>query len=332
MSIITSDGIEPLLRPDDPRPSGPGSRGPSGVDVGSATLSLGEDGLTPEQVKRWHYAFTPYRNYAGDKKIADRALSWAKEHYRIYRDSTTDLRAKWQSLWDLYHGWSLANERGGGVHVPEVYKMVETLVPRIEEALLNYDPWFAVRARRQTDQYQERRIQQYLDYELDANKWPSLVPYAARAYMIHGFCAIKSWWAYETKFVIERDVSRSTGTDGRPRFDITTRDVEKLIYEGPRLALVNNYRYVVDTSVDDPQRGLISGDICDMTFDQIAALGEMDVFENWQKLSEAQPSVQEENWERQMSQTVWPYNGLMGRLPDGAPRVIPVFEAWGPLD
>lgn len=307
-------------------------RGPSSAIEGSGSIQMGFDGLEPKQLRSWHRNFAPYENLAGNEKIAKRALAFVLEHKRKYQEKTETLRNKWQLLNYLLDGNTLS-EFGGpdSPHVPELYKMLETLVPRIEESIFQYDPWFSVRGKDQMDHLKASRIKAFLDYQLRNARVDSIIPYAIRCMLIYSFAAVKNYWSFETDFRVKREVSRNIG-EGGLKIDIQRKEVEEIVFEGPKTQLLDPFRFIIDHRCVDQHDATMIGDESDMSYDRIAELGEQGVFLNWKDLADQPPVNTADYYESSRSIAYENTGDRSDNSPEGSARMYPLLEVWGRFD
>lgn len=317
-------------------PSSDQGRGPSSAITGKDSIVVGLDGLAPGQIREWNKNFSPYFNLASNKKISERARQFANQIRRNHKDATIQIKERWRVLNYLLEGNTLTEwDAPDAIHVPELYKMLETMVPRIEDAVFHFDPWFSVKGRDQMSDLTAAKIKSFLDYQLDQARINGTIPYSIRTMLIYGFAAYKTRWSYESDWRVEREVKRTRMENGKSKFDITRREVERVTFEGPKADLVDPVWFIIEPTCTDPQKARYIGDTCEMTYDEIAALGEQGVFKNHEQLFDKEKRGGEDDYgdyTRQERSSVWPYGSYGSRRPEGSPKVYEVTEIWGRFD
>ncbi len=323
-----------------PRPYGGGSGDDESqvplIESVTEKINLTAGPPTREEVESWLKVQVPYPNLAEDSEVAARALELVRTQKRYHADRTNEIHDKWRALDVLLRGNSLSRRfKHTDIHVPEVYKMVETIVPRIEEAIFqasgNSRSFFEVRGRDQMDKRKAWRIRAWLEYLLEAAGIEDYIQEAARCMVVYGFCAIKSWWEIDFQRSIERIHERMESKNGLPQTKITAKEVEKLMYYGPRYKLVDPYDFIVDTSCTNPQKGLFVGDVGEATFEDIAAKAELGWYTNHMDLLEQAPKQHDgtqRRWSKFMRSLDTDSQTHESRKAEGQPEVYEVVEMW----
>jgi len=304
------------------------------ADLSSQTLVMGGGNLEANQIRDWTRMQIVYPNFAGNDEIASRALDWVTSYKLYYDRATFELQRKWQILWALYQGRSLLGYGDGDIaatHVPEFWKMVETIAPRLEEPFVQHDPFFEVVGREKLDKEPAKKIRALLQWELSENRIDQLLADMDRIALIYGFAVVKSWWAVDILSVVQRNIKRES-VKGGVQFTSRPEIVDKVKYEGPRLRLVDPPCFFTDLTVGNMEDAAISGDSKLMTFEEIASEGERLGWKNIEQLEGAAPQHEQTygNYSRQLRSLSWPYNIEENRRKsDGAPEKYWVTEAWG---
>ena len=187
-----------------------------------------------------------YENFADMAQVADRAVMYAREARRTHEDKTAHLRRRWRVANHMYRGNSVANVWGlDDVHVPEIYKAVETLVPRLEEAVMNYDPYFNVKGRDAMDRMTQARIQAWLEFLADQSGLRRTIQPAIRSMLIYQFAMYKIWWAFETDWRVVKEIIPHYNRSGVD-YEIRREYKEVVTYDGPKVRLVDPFDVIVD--------------------------------------------------------------------------------------
>lgn len=307
----------------------------------STTIKLRPGGPTRDDVRSWMRAQVPYPNLAGDPKIHDRARSFVRTQLRYYVDRTYELRDKWRTIDAMLRGSSLSSRFAtSDIHVPELYKAVETLVPRIEEAVFGNgpgQPWFNVLGRDPMDKRRAHRIRAWLEYLLEEAKFDEeMVQQAARAMIVYGFFCIKSWWEIKFDRRIERTAEQiQDGDSPDPKTKITVREMEKLVKFGPRYELVDPYDFLVDVRSTDVQKGTFVGDVGQFTYEELLEYQRNGWFKNVEQIKGQEALYGDATdrrwakWERSLTGQTGIYDQ---RKAEGEPEKYDVYEIWGLFD
>lgn len=333
--LLLSNSEEPLVRPGKiPGLSEYRGRGRSTALEGPARIEIPVGGMPADLVKDWYKVLDPYENLATDKWIHDRALDFTRRHEQLYDEKTYDLQKKWQLQWVLYQGRSLLGYADGDLtstHVPEYWKMVETLVPRLEEPFVAHDPSFEVKGRDRLDRQKAAKIRAFLQWQHAENNLEQLMVDIDRVALIYGFAVVKSWWSVETDWQVKRNPKRVITPAGEEVWEFDRKEEEEILYEGPRWSIVDNPWFLTDAYYSDTQKARFVGDKRYMTFDEIADLGEREVFVNWRKLAHEDPvhSRRYSDYTRDTRSLTWPWEVTpSAREPAGTPAHFPVTELW----
>lgn len=233
-----------------------------------------------------------YKNMAGNKDIARNAASVVQDVVKDWLDNTERMRRRWRSIHFMLAGNSLDKRSPEDIHVPEVYKMVETMVPRIVEAIKQYDPWFSVIGRDEMDDAEANVLGSLFDYMLDQARIDDLVEPTARDALIHQFSMTKVWWRRSTRERVRRQTEKEVDEKtGETRYKITAKVVEEVDYNGIELKMVDPFDAIIDTSKTCPQSMLYVGDRRRMHKSKILEIGQQLGWMNLDQLNATGNSV-----------------------------------------
>lgn len=262
----------------------PSKRGGSLGSTIQVPGALGE--TTPDQARAWMKAQIPYPNLASDPQVAARAVDFVKRQRKQFEQRTMEIHDKWRALDHALRGNSLSRRfLTSDLHVPEMYKAVQTLVPRIEEALMQFDPWYHVRGREKSDREKSFKISSWLDYLLDLAGFDQIVQPAIYSMIVYGFFDLKTWWDIEIRSGVTRKVTRREDSQSLPGgFDINIDEEDKVVFEGARIKLIDPYDFMADPSNIDVQKGSFVGDIGLMTIGEYERQEDLGVFVNTAEL------------------------------------------------
>lgn len=295
--ILPSAGPAPrtaeAVAAEDKKPTPPKKR--------SVIIRMDKREPTRDDVRQWLAVQIPYENLAEDEQVADRARTYVNKQLTYYQSASYGVKDKWRALDYLLRGTSLSRQSiHSDIHVPELYKAVETLVPRIEEAVTQngVTDFFSVKGRDEVDQRQAWRIQAWLQHLLKMGQIDEMQQEMIRCLLVYGFWCVKSWWDIRFEDRIHRSHEKLESKGGAPRYRITAEEQEKLVYYGPRYALVDPYDFIVDTTRTDAQEGLFVGDVSEITLEELRELEKLGMYTNVAGLEEQKPQKVETGAER----------------------------------
>jgi len=309
-----------------------GTDGPADEKTVTITETLGD--VTPEEVQKWYGAQVPYSNLATDPGVSERALHFAKTVKRNWEDKTIAIRDKWRAIQWMMRGNSLSRIfPNAEVHVPELYKKRETLVPRIEEAVMDYDPWFRVKGREPMDQVQESKIAAYLDYQLDKVHFQDKHAPCIRTMLDYGFVVLKIWYDYKEVSYVKKTTERIEEPGESPKY-IIKRERKKRVECGAKVKLVDPLDFLIEAMATDPQEALFVGDSRDMTFDEIVSMAKLGVYDKaaTEELRGTRRSMEQYTDYDRLERSLTYSNHGFDNEPEGAAAKIRVTEVWGLFD
>lgn len=174
------------------------------------TFTIGPEPFPQDRMRDWLKAQINYENLAGDEEVAQRAVAYATAQVKRYEQATGEIFDKWETTDFLLRGNTLSTLfPGSDIHVPILYTMVETIVPRVVEAITSMKPWFEVEGRDKLDKARASKIQAYLRYEVDRTQLERRMEEIVRTLIAYQFVALKTHWNVEYDERIVRQVERS---------------------------------------------------------------------------------------------------------------------------
>ncbi|MBP7572270.1 MAG: hypothetical protein KBA95_19630, partial [Acidobacteria bacterium] len=182
------------------------------------------------------------------------------------------LLRRWRTTLYMLSGNTLDRSGPEDIHVPELYKAQETLVPRIEEAILERDPWFRVVARKKTDRNTIRTREAFYDWMFDQAKVRDTVQPAARNMLV---CQAAVWYAQWERRVQRVTVrtEKKEWKDGRLKRSVQKKVKDAVTYFGPRVHLVDPFDFIIDTKATTAQDAVYVGHRAWVTVDEIRRMG-----------------------------------------------------------
>lgn len=248
------------------------------------TFRIGPKPMTRDEMEGWLDVQMFHENLAGNEDLAQQAAKHVEDVWLQYRTDTNEIRGLWRRINAMVKGESLsALFPGADLHVPELYKMVETIVPRIVEATFSVKPWFRVEGRDKADRELAGKIQNWLHYLADQCRLPQRLEEFVRTAVIHRFFAVKSSWDMRFEKRVVRTVKKRK-SGGQWRYEIKAEEKDVLAYEGVRIDLVDPLAFVIDTRATDPRDAEYVGDERWMDEEELLRLQDLGIYANVDKL------------------------------------------------
>lgn len=232
-----------------------------------------QDGeFTPEEAEAILSALDDSTNHAGHAEYGPRALKFTQNIVQDWASYMRPLFRRWRAIYHMLSGNTL--ERGGpeDIHVPELYKAMETIIPRIEEAVLEKDPWFKVIPRRQKYKELADTNAAYLDWLFDQGKMRDTVQAAARNMLVSQAAVWYVQWENREELRRVREEQRDW-VDGKLRRSVKVTPKKQIVYSGPVYTLVDPFDFIIDTKATNPQKATFVGHRVWLTVDEIRRLG-----------------------------------------------------------
>lgn len=292
-------------------------------------------------VARMSQANIDYENLAGQQELDQRVLRYVDVIMAQHTDVVAPLHQRWSVTNHMLSGNTIDRAGPIDVHIPELYKMIETMVPRIEEALLEtHDPWFYVSARHQEDDGLANANAALLDYQLAQMRHRQTVQPGLRDYLVTQIVVEKIWWEDCVEERVDRKVTREIASDGKTvTYRIDRKLQQKLVYSGPKGRLVDPFDFIIDPKATDPQNAEYVGDRSYMTYDRLLELQEQGVLKNVEKLRKnasprgsLSPQLDFYKWSRSPISFNQEDPVLRDRRGAGQPELYEVIDLYGKYD
>lgn len=252
------------------------------------TLTVKPGPLLADEARAWTDAQIPYENRAGNETTDAKAVKIAKEVVTRWSERMGPLWRRWRATLWMLSGNTLDNVGPTDVHNPELYKIIETAVVRIEEAILERDPSFRVVGRRKLSEHTADVLAAYLDWQLDQSDVRSLVQPALRDMLVCQVAAWKIMWDRRIKRRLRRTYkAREPEANGDIKYDVSSEWVNEVDYDGPSARPVDPFDFIMDPQSTDPQTASYVGDRRLMTLDEILRYGELFGWSNLGAVKEA---------------------------------------------
>lgn len=261
--------------------------------MSSLTTSIPSDegAWTPREAKAHTAAQTLETNRAGEKTVAEKALKVVTSIIAEADQNMTPLWRRWRATQYMLSGNTL--DKGGpeDVHVPEIYKSIETVVPRIEEAIVEKDVWFKVIPRKPADRRQADTMAAYYDWQYDQARVTDTVQPAIRDMLVAQAGIWYVWWDNREAWRNVRTITRKFNDKGRLEKKVTTERKQVIDYSGPRVKLVHPVHFIIHPDATSPQDALYVGHRALMTVEEIRRTGAQMGWKNLDQLDQ-KPSQQ----------------------------------------
>jgi hypothetical protein len=275
----------------------------------------------------WFSKFHLYPNLANKGDIAEKSLAYVTNVIQSFTSGISYKRRTWQVIQWILHVNTLADVGSADeIHVPELFKHRETLVPRLEEAIFNFDPPFEVLASRPGLSDDEITIRDFLWSQLLKDNVHKKFSDCFRSGFDFGVSILKSWWEVKKRDVLVRDIKENE--DGT--FEVNKRFEEKVVSNRPRSVAIYPPYFIVDLQADSQEDARYMGDLQFMNLSQLQDLEAQGVFVNIDELERQKPQFD--------PGLFWSYNREQKNTQfadiqndDADPR-FPVVEVWGCLN
>ena len=238
---------------------------------------------TPAEAAAWHSANTLTNNLAGDEDRAKQVIRYVNSIHTEWSDRMRNMWRRWKATYYMLSGNTL--ERGGpaDIHVPEIYKAIETMVPRLEEVVLDREPWFRIVPRREKDRDGAEANAAYIEWQFEQAKIRDLIHPAIRDMLITQISPFYCRWENRESMRNVREVKREIDKSGRLKKTVKIKRKSVIDYSGPTAQLVDPFDFIMDTKATDPQKATFVGHRFWMTVDEIRRIGKAS---GWTNLSE----------------------------------------------
>lgn len=259
----------------------------------TTSLPTVEGQYTPAEAQAVMDEALDTRNRAGTPQIDEKAMTIATGIMAEWSDRMQGLFRRWRAINKMLAGNTL--DKGGpeDVHVPEIYKAMETIIPRMEETVVGlYDPWFRLVPRRKKDTSAVNANSAFLDWEFSQAKVRTTIQPALRDMLTSQACAWYCWWDNEEKYKTFREFETVIDAKGRAKKKLKRKRRQKVIrFSGPRAVLVDPFDFIIETRSTDPQTAPYVGHRWWMTEDEVKRVGAQMGWQNLDKIGAAQPET-----------------------------------------
>jgi hypothetical protein len=245
----------------------------------------------PEQEAQWIASRMGYENLATRQRVAERAKAVVQAELAATRTSLEYLRNKWLILYRLYRGETLSKFFYGpdSIHVPEPYKAVETVVPRVFAALFDIEPWHKTKGQTRTYDASAKMMQALIDHQIYGTDLVSRAERLLRTLAIYGTAPGYTWWRQEVKEIQYREVKRVPDQTQDGRFVTKLFDVkrEEIVFDGNDFRPIELWDYFAPPLASSVEEAEWVGHRTVYTTNQIRMMGQLGLWENLSELEDS---------------------------------------------
>lgn len=250
----------------------------------STSLPVVEGQFTPEEAQAsMDLHLGP--NLAGNEKYAEAARNTVQTVVQEWTEMTRPLHKRWRATFWMLSGNTLEKGSVEDVHVPEIYKHIETIVPRLEEVILEREPWFRIVPRRRSDEASAETMAAYIDWQFSQANLRTLIQPAIRNMLVTQCAAFHVYWTNRTGWRTQREIKK-TWKDGKLQKTVKKERVRSVVFSGPKADLIDPYDFIIDPKATDPQNAIYVGHRAWLTIDEVRRLGKEFGWSNLDKLTD----------------------------------------------
>ena len=238
----------------------------------TTSLPVVEGQFTPEEAQ----ASTDLHlgpNLAGNKQYEEAARTTVQTIVQEWTEMTRPLHKRWRATWWMLSGNTLEKGNVEDVHVPEIYKHIETIVPRLEEVILEREPWFRIVPRRRNDEAAAESMASYIDWQFSQADLRTLIQPAIRNMLVTQCAAFHVYWTNKTGWRTQREILRKWTKDGHLKKSVKKKRVRSVVFSGPKADLIDPLDFLIDPKATNPQNAVYVGHRAWLTIDEIRRLG-----------------------------------------------------------
>lgn len=231
-----------------------------------------EGELTPAEAQAWMDAVNDAPNLAENDVLAARALKFTQNIIQDWSSYMRPLFRRWRATYHMLKGNTLDVGGPEDVHVPELYKAIETIVPRVEEAILERDPWFNLVPREKRYKAQGEARAAYMDWLFDQGRLRDTVQPAIRNMLV---CQAAAWYVrWENREEIRKiREEKKEWVDGNLRRSVKVTPKKVITFSGANYTLIDPFDFIIDTKATNAQTATFVGHRVWLSVDEIRRLG-----------------------------------------------------------
>jgi len=299
----------------------------------TTTISIPQDEgvFSPEEAIAFRRAQEATANRAGDEQTDSAVLNAVTSIMAEWTDRMQPLFRRWRATNKMLAGNTLASGGPEDVHSPEIYKAMETLIPRIEEIVVEaHDPWFDMVSRRRKNMKAADAISAMLEWQFTQAKVRHLLQPAIRDTLITQVGTFYVWWDNKESWRNVLTVKREFDEKGRLHRSVKIDRKKVIDYSGPRAQLIDPFDFIIDTKATNAQEAIYVGHRAWLTIDEVRRIGKELGWRNLDKLESSGSQYQtlgpnQYAYGYTSDPTArYPMAGEMATKPDGRPEKVEV--------
>ena len=263
-----------------------------------------EGEYTPEEAQAFQDALDTAPNLAGHKTHGPRALKFTQNILSEWAEKMAELHDRWRVTSYMLQGNTLSSGPED-VHIPEMYKALETLVSRAEEMVMEHEPYFRSIPTQAKWKELARTKEAYIDWLLRQARFSDTIQQACCDAFICQAAAWYGWWDTQVKKRLVKEEVQSFDEDGHVQRKIKTSLRDQIVYNGVRWTLVDPLDFVIDTKASNPQNATYVGHRIWVTIDEVRRLGKMF---GWANLGDELKNVAGSSTDSRTMGMKWPFD------------------------
>lgn len=294
-----------------------------------------EGEFTPEEAQALLDSIINAPNLAGNPEYATRAMTYVQSIMSEWCDRMLPLTAQWRVLQWMLAGNTLCRSGPEDVHIPQLYKARETIVPRVEEQILERDPWFRIVPRQARWRDAAETNAAYIDWLFDQARVRDTVQPATRDALDCQAAIWYAWWENTEKRMLVREEKREW-VDGLLKRSIDVTVKNQIVYSGMKCYLVDPFDFIVDTRCTNAQNALYIGHRVWVTVDEVRRLGKR---YKWANLGKELDGVIGSTFDTESASNKWPRDptayadgNWQGSRIEGKPGMVELTFLFGTFD
>ncbi|MFA5151508.1 MAG: hypothetical protein WC554_02995 [Clostridia bacterium] len=233
----------------------------------------------------------------------EKAKQLVKDRFNTARDYR---RLNYDQSWLRYqkqYRSRLASEKEykfqARLFIPYSFSSVETVIPRVMEAIFSYDPIVAVKPRSAEDIVNSSLIEKLLNYQINRMDFINSFHLLTKMCLIYGTCIAKVDWKKEYRKV--KRFRAKIDEFGNPVYDDKGKPViekveqEILYYDDPYIYPIDIFNFYIDpkaTSIDTAEYCIM---VTETTMDRLRQMQKMGIYKNVNMVEEIKGTIRHDD-------------------------------------
>lgn len=330
--------------PDEPTPARPGkftAENPppdrvSKPKEGTKTFTEDPAGLSPAEAKSWLEIQIPYENHATNPDLAVQAYSFCKDLVHKFQSRMHPVYDQWAVNQSFIRGtyynrspWDVDD-----IHSPAMYVALETLVPRIEEAIYPNREWFQCLGREKMDKKDQDKLRDLLLYQMEAIDHIGDANGGIRDMLTYQIVCAKIYWdTHIDNTRVKREWSKET-IEGKTKWKSKVSRDEKIVFNGPRCNLIDPFDMLFDTDRTKIEEMQYIGNWCRLPYSYIERMGNLGLYANHTELWDQAPLSRWDysTYEKEERKPDYGHYVTGQKYNQDGDKEFEVLELWGKYD